>query len=419
MKGKKLLVLLMIVSLILPSTIYGAGETDRNLVEYLGSDAYTVEKKDEDKIVVSFDEEKFIRAINNLKGKGAGLGDRKSDIIVELKSLEGFNIDFIFPAKIIGALESSKIDLEIRGEESSIYLKHGNFIKSNVGNADLVKIRIDKIANREAVDKVRDQDAMRQAFDFHIDIVRGSSKISLKELIKPLEIQVGLKDFWEEDLLAFYRIEEGMEFITGKIKNRKINYRLHKDGEYALVETHFAFKDTRKHWAKNEIKSMTAKSVVNGLGNNMFKPNENVKREEFAKMLVSSLEINLDNYEYTGEFKDVKEGYWAEPYITAAYKLGLIKGRGKNIFKPEDEITRQEMAVMIARLDKTELTEEEIEAELSKYEDRDTIANWARHDMAKVSKLGIMNGKKSGIDPESQATRGESATIIFRIYNRY
>jgi hypothetical protein len=161
---------------------------------------------------------------------------------------------------------------------------------------------------------------------------------------------------------------------------------------------------------------MAAKNAVNGYEDGTFKPEEKVTRAQFVKMLVSSLEEKLEAYD--GSFTDVAEGDWFAPYVAAAKKLGIASGYADGSFKPNKEISRTEMAVMLSSLTDEELTEEDAAKELTVFADADSIPSWAREAVAEVVKAGLMNGDNGSFNPNNTANRAEAAAVIYRAYNK-
>ena len=77
-----------------------------------------------------------------------------------------------------------------------------------------------------------------------------------------------------------------------------------------------SFSDIDSHWAKDVIMRMTDKKVMNGFEDGTFRPNDNITREQFAKLLVESL--NLKNSNDNIKFEDVEDGRWSQKYINVA-----------------------------------------------------------------------------------------------------
>lgn len=108
------------------------------------------------------------------------------------------------------------------------------------------------------------------------------------------------------------------------------------------------FKDLPStHWAYGDIMYMVDKGILKGLSPGVFGTDVPARRSELAVMLVKALGLSTSGLK--AEFEDVPGDYWAGPYIAAAQKAGIISGFPGGQFKPDDNVTRGQMAVMLAR----------------------------------------------------------------------
>ncbi|MCI1588975.1 S-layer homology domain-containing protein [Heyndrickxia oleronia] len=110
------------------------------------------------------------------------------------------------------------------------------------------------------------------------------------------------------------------------------------------------FKDVKDgYWSTKFINSLYAAKLVNGYEDGTFKPEGNVTRAEFAKLVVDAYGLKLTNA--ATPFTDVKAGNWATPYIQTAYANGLINGVTASKFDPSASIKRGDLALLLYRAD--------------------------------------------------------------------
>lgn len=168
--------------------------------------------------------------------------------------------------------------------------------------------------------------------------------------------------------------------------------------------------DKASHWAKESILKAAELGLMEGKGNNIFAPQEKVTRAEFAKMLTNLFE--LETFDDGKEvFTDVKANAWYYDAVMKAYKAGIITGKGNHRFAPEDSITREEMAVMIYRaLGINNVVEKQ------EIKDIDKASHWAMDSINLVYELGIMKGDNNYFNPNGKVTREMAATIVVRVY---
>ena len=172
----------------------------------------------------------------------------------------------------------------------------------------------------------------------------------------------------------------------------------------------YAFLDIENHWAKEEIDYLAERGLVNGIGNELFGPDQTITRAQFAKMIS---EIIKDSGNKT-VFADVKTSDWYCESVVKVATAGIMQGDGERFF-PEQNITREEIAVTSYRLFKYlgGRSEEKIASEFLDYEE---ISEWAREDIAACAAIKLMNGMDDGcFYPKTNATRAESAVIVWRI----
>ncbi len=143
----------------------------------------------------------------------------------------------------------------------------------------------------------------------------------------------------------------------------------------------------------------------------VYRPNDNTTRQEMAIIASRLLGINCGAFEKIQlPYKDLSSiADWALGYVKVAYKMGVMKGDGTN-FKPTDSIARQEVMAMFARMYK--LTGS---YDLTKFADHAQVAPWAKAEVEAVVASGLIEGDNGYLKPTSAITRAEIATIVSRI----
>lgn len=181
------------------------------------------------------------------------------------------------------------------------------------------------------------------------------------------------------------------------------------------------FKDMENHWAKDVVSFLAGKGIVKGKTQSEFVPDGYITRAEFTALLVRVMGIE-DTLANDGVFDDVKPDDWFYNAVNAGYKTGLVKGTAVNKFEPYKNITREEMAVLIARaaafMNKVVPVDSvEIGNIVAKYIDGNMMHDWAQTGIVSAVKTGLMSGQGNGLfNPQGLATRAESATVIYNLY---
>ena len=171
-------------------------------------------------------------------------------------------------------------------------------------------------------------------------------------------------------------------------------------------------------WAKESIAELKKLGIVSGSGDNKYEPLREVAREEFVKMLLVTVNGEVEDSDSELPFADCVSGEWYQKYISEAFESGLIMGMTNDSFGIGMNITRQDMAVMIARI--LEKSEIDIATENSpkEFSDGSNIAGYAVSAVNKLSALGILNGDENlRFNPEAAANRAEAAQVMYKLLN--
>ncbi len=167
------------------------------------------------------------------------------------------------------------------------------------------------------------------------------------------------------------------------------------------------------HWAKEYITTLYNEGVVSGKTVNEFFPSDNVKREEYVKLAVTSMNINTKGDELP--FEDVAEDAWYRKYVCIAFHSDIINGVSENEFGIGMDITRQDLAVITYNL-LTACKFEFAQADGTEFKDAASIASYAKDAVKYLKSSGILSGDENGyFNPNAKATRAEAAKIIYMI----
>lgn len=182
------------------------------------------------------------------------------------------------------------------------------------------------------------------------------------------------------------------------------------NGEGGGTTPNITLNDINNHWAKETIERAVAAGLIKGYTDGSFKPNASITRSEFAVVLMRAMkpEGSAD----ATSFSDSNAiAAWAEEAINQAVKAGIITGYEDGYFRPAKEITRMELAVMVARALKLDVT-----ATSTGFADDANIPQWAKGAVAAVKEQGVIQGRDNNLfDPLATATRAEAVTMIINM----
>jgi uncharacterized repeat protein (TIGR02543 family) len=115
------------------------------------------------------------------------------------------------------------------------------------------------------------------------------------------------------------------------------------------------------------------------------------------------------------QFTDVMDGLWYSDAVMWAAANGIVSGYGNGLFGPEDNITREQMAVIIINYQKFSgkiPPDIVMDREFSDWND---ISDWAKDAVNRLTIQGIISGKPGNLfDPQGETTRAEFAAVLHR-----
>ncbi|EOS54129.1 SwmB domain-containing protein [Paenibacillus barengoltzii] len=179
------------------------------------------------------------------------------------------------------------------------------------------------------------------------------------------------------------------------------------------------FSDTTKHWARADINELASRLIVTAASGSKFEPEKKITRAEFAVYIAKGLGLTGDE-SYARRFPDVSSGTTAA-YIGAAAKAGIINGNTDGTFKPNSNITREQMALMMVRAMEyagynTSMNGASA-ATLTKFKDAAKIQS--KDTVAKAVKEGIIQGITTNtFQPQGNATRAQAAVMLKRVLDK-
>ncbi len=175
------------------------------------------------------------------------------------------------------------------------------------------------------------------------------------------------------------------------------------------------FIDLGNHaWAEDAINSLADEGIIKGTSENTFSPAANITRADFAVLLVRAFKLASENSE---NFADVSSSDYFAKELAVARNTGLVNGVGDNKFAPRNNITRQDMMVIVYRAlaGMSKLNVGDGVLDVPQASDFDTVSDYAKEAVSALVNAKLINGKNGLIDPTANTTRAEVAVLIKRI----
>lgn len=164
--------------------------------------------------------------------------------------------------------------------------------------------------------------------------------------------------------------------------------------------------DISNHWAKTQIGNMMDKGYITGYQDGTFKPDQKITRAEFMAIINRAFNFTQKS---EGSFTDVKPGAWYADVVSQAKAAGYISGYPDGSIRPDDTITRQEAAVIIAKIKRLAADASGV----ADFKDAYGIAGWSKGNIGAVAASGLMNGYPDGsFRATNNITRAEAAVVL-------
>lgn len=158
-------------------------------------------------------------------------------------------------------------------------------------------------------------------------------------------------------------------------------------------------------YAKDQVEYLVSKDVVRGIGDGKFGSDRTITRVEAAVMFQRALDLPLAD---TPSFRELQSHPYA-PEIAAVEKEGIIQGFPDGTFKPNEHITRAQVAAMLKRaFDLSGSGSQAYFHDVKSY-------HWAAEDIHLAAALGVLNGYPGGeFKPDNDMSRVEFAVALAR-----
>ena len=154
-------------------------------------------------------------------------------------------------------------------------------------------------------------------------------------------------------------------------------------------------------------------AYIVGYGNGEVRPQNNITRAEVATIFFRLLtdDVRDENLTKTNRYSDVTRADWYNTAVSTLSSMGIITGYPDGTFRPNAAITRAEFAAIAARFDN------DGDKTAAKFSD---IANhWAKDEISIAYNNGWINGYPDGtFGPQRDITRAETMTLVNRVLNR-
>ncbi len=178
-------------------------------------------------------------------------------------------------------------------------------------------------------------------------------------------------------------------------------------------EEQVAFTDIQASYAKQAVTRLASLHLINGQGGDRFYPQQAISRQDVAVLLAKVSGLQAQEREKAA-FVDVPQDSPYAPYVYALTETGVLRGRTQDTMGAAEPLTRQELAVILQRLMKLSGNEPSEQAAAA-YMDEQEIAEYARDAVRDVTAKRWMLGANGKFNPRGNVSRAEAAVIAERL----
>ena len=154
-------------------------------------------------------------------------------------------------------------------------------------------------------------------------------------------------------------------------------------------------------------------AYIVGYGNGEVRPQNNITRAEVATIFFRLLtdDVRDENLTKTNRYSDVAATSWYNTAVSTLSSMGIITGYPDGTFRPNAAITRVEFAAIAARFDN--------DGDKTAAKFSDIATHWAKDEISIAYNNGWITGYPDGtFGPQRDITRAETMTLVNRVLNR-
>ena len=265
--------------------------------------------------------------------------------------------------------------------------------------------------------KYRDADTVQKnlvsgAFDGAILLAHDIHKTTVPGALAAIDelMEAGYEFVTVKELL----LRRGIEPQAGVIYYSAPNLGVNLTHEQ-LDPQYFDERRLEKHWAYQQMKTCLEYGWLEPDDKGQWLPDFYISRSAFVTALARRCGV-LPTYptRAAGAFSDVEPDSPSAPYIAWACGAGIVKGYSDGSFRPEETLTREQIAAMLARF---YISSGQAGAgkSLAVYSDAAQIAPWATAGVSICTGMGILEGSGGAFHPQDKLTRAQTAAILLRM----
>ncbi|MDN4618655.1 DUF5011 domain-containing protein [Paenibacillus sp. PsM32] len=382
---------------------------------------------------ITFSTDKVIEAITKLKDAA----QQTVRLVVPDASDEVSQTDITLPLTAAKDLKNAAMNLEISTNDAKLSVASTSL--NNITN-DLYFhfVPLKTVAQQNAVaNRAKQEQIVKQALgNGDISVVGRPMTIETNLQNQPVQLVMPIdnssipqdataKQQWLNQLRIFIEHSDGdRELVQPSVVDygngqTGLQFTVNKFSTFTIVDMqNLASAPTNNSTTdNNNVNTDTTAGVVKpayiqGYPDQTFRPNNSITRAEMASLLYR-LQATAPKASASGNgsYSDVSATFWAHQAIASMQSTGLMKGLTNGKFAPAQPITRAEMAAIVSRWQGLSGTGSSFANDIN--------GHWAANDIKRVTTAGLMQGvSPSSFQPDQPLTRAQAVTILNKILEK-
>jgi len=203
--------------------------------------------------------------------------------------------------------------------------------------------------------------------------------------------------------------------LTNTVQQQAVNTTC----DEAVAKVVAKYPDINNHWAASSIAFMVNRGLMGSVADGQFGPNLQLTRGMLVTILGRLEGFDASKYAGQSSFSDVNKDAWYAASVQWAAQQGIVSGIGDGKFAPDQAITREQLAAILANYAAKKNIQLK-DGPSIKFADSGKISPWAKNAMDAMVKAGIIRGNADGtLNPQGTATRAEVAAMLQRFIVNY
>jgi len=219
-----------------------------------------------------------------------------------------------------------------------------------------------------------------------------------------------------------YFVAESSQAAVSTSANATITVDGYTKLEGSAATHHPIFKDVAiGAWYYAAVDFAYNNGLFSGTSATEFSPDTAMTRGMFVTVLGRLADIDTSRYTDASQFSDVAGGEYYAPYVAWASSNSVVLGYADGTFRPNKQVTREEMATMMYRFElwrDSNISMTVDPSAAAAFPDFNTVGDWAREPIAWAVANRIINGSDGKLLPQNTATRAQVAQILMNYANR-